>query len=188
MSEPVESPPAPARSASPAARGVEWLRGPGGRVAIFVAVLLVVIGYPLAKYLTAVVTGGISRKADRVVVDLKAMSLFEMDQVAGTDAEIPSKWRGLDGQRVETTGEIWSPYSAAGQMAGFQLCYSIAKCCFNGPPQVQHFVQATVPPGRTADYHPGLVKVVGRLHVGVQRSQGRIHSVYRMEVESVTPE
>lgn len=154
---------------------------------LFALVLGFVIGYPVYIYLEATITGGISQRGDLLVVDLKAMSTFEMDQVNATDEDIPRKWRELDGKRVECSGEMWSPYSAGGRLGGFQLCYSIAKCCFNGPPKVQHFVQVTVPEGRSVDYHQGLVHVTGTLRVGVTRAQGKVQSVYRLEVETVTP-
>lgn len=166
---------------------VDWIRGPGGRFLIIAIILGAIVGYPVYLCVDAKITGGIWRKGDLYVVDLKAMSLFEMDQIDATDKAIPPKWRELDGKRVQCTGEMWSPYSAGGRVAGFQLCYSIAKCCFNGPPKVQHFVQVQVPDGRSVRYYPELVKVVGKLQVGVVRSQGRVHSIYRMEVESVDP-
>ncbi len=81
---------------------------------------------------------------------------------------------------------MWAPHSAAGEVAGFELCYSITKCCFNGPPKVQHFVKATVRSSRVG-YHSGSVNVVGTLHVGVEQGDGRVQSVYRIDVEKVDP-
>lgn len=120
-------------------------------------------------------------------VDLKAMSNFEMDQVYATDADIPKQYRDLDGQRVLMIGEMWAPYSVDGRLGGFDLCYSIAKCCFSGPPKIQHFVKASVPNGKQAGYYEGPVKVMGTLRVGVEQQDGRVASIYRLEVESVTP-
>jgi hypothetical protein len=67
------------------------------------------------------------------------------------------------------------------------LCYSISSCCFNGPPKVQHFVKATVLPGHDVEYSQGIVNVVGTLHVGVERGDGLVKSVYRLDVENVQP-
>ncbi|HEX2971980.1 MAG TPA: hypothetical protein VHP11_06585, partial [Tepidisphaeraceae bacterium] len=73
------------------------------------------------------------------------------------------------------------------QVAEFDLVYSIAKCCVTTSPKIQHFVKSKVIPGKPVDYYSGLVKVVGTLHVGVEKGDGRIRSIYRVDVESVTP-
>jgi hypothetical protein len=80
---------------------------------------------------------------------------------------------------------MWAPYSAGGRVAGFQLCYSIAKCCFNGPPQVQHFVVCTAAKDRVP-YYPDIVRITGILHVKIiPKPEGGIASIYQMDVESV---
>jgi hypothetical protein len=52
---------------------------------------------------------------------------------------------------------------------------------------VQHFVKATVLPGHDVEYSQGIVNVVGTLHVGVERGDGLVKSVYRLDVENVQP-
>ena len=84
-------------------------------------------------------------------------------------------------------GEQYLSRSMRGPDLEFDLVYSITKCCFNGPPQIQHFVKCKSLPNKKIDYYSGLVKVVGTLHVGVQSENGRVSSVYRMDVESVEP-
>jgi hypothetical protein len=84
------------------------------------------------------------------------------------------------------TGQIYDPDVADGNIHTFTLVYSIANCCFNGPPKVQHFVAASVIPGHEARYSSDLVDVVGTLHVGVQSAAGHVQSVYRIDVEKVT--
>lgn len=157
------------------------------RMALFVAICLYLIGYPTYLYLDSVITGGISRHGDLIVVDLKSMSDFEMNQIDGTSADIPERFRDLEGKRVMLGGEMWVPNNAAGELGKFDLVYSISKCCFSGPPKIQHFVKATVAQGRRVEYHEGLVNVLGTLHVGVQSSEGRVQSVYRVDVERVDP-
>ena len=100
-----------------------------------------------------------------------------------------SPWRtaGLDGQRVMLAGEMWSPQTADGRVDRFQLVYSNSRCCFSGPPKVQHFVKATVPPGKDVDVSNGIVNVIGTLHVGVERRTARSPASTGSTVEKVEP-
>ena len=158
------------------------------RMLMFFAVLLLPLAGMMYVYFDSVVTGGIKRSANGYLeVDLKAMSVFPFDQVGGTINDIPKKWRELNGKKVVVYGEIWSPYSSGSRLGGFQLCYSITKCCFNGPPQVQHFVDCRVQDGAGMDVYPNLVRVKGVLHVNVRSEGGKVASVYQMDVESVDP-
>jgi hypothetical protein len=152
------------------------------------AIVLFMVGFPIYTYVASAITGGISRRGDMTVVDLKAMSDFEMDQIRGTNDDVPARYRNLDGKRVMLAGEIWAPQSASGRIGRFHLVYSINKCCFSGPPKVQHFVRCKVKDDGTVDYCRGLVNVTGTLHVAVEAADGRVQSVYRLEeVERVDP-
>jgi hypothetical protein len=159
------------------------------RMLIFAAVALLLIGYPIYIYFSESLTGGIHDYGSYKLVDLKAMSNFEMDQVNGTPDQIPAQWRELDGKRVALEGELWQPTGAGDKMTGFQLCYSIAKCCFSGPPKVQHFVDAHVVDGKSVEYHENLVRVVGTLHVNIKKDKeaGKILSIYQLDVDSLEP-
>jgi len=155
------------------------------RTYALIATALFLFGYPIYVYTDALITGGITRRGDLLVVDLKALSSFEMDQDTGTTQDIPLRYRQLDGKRVLLVGQMWDPYVADGQIRIFTLVYSISNCCFNGPPKIQHFIQATVPPGQAVEYSSDLVDVVGTLHVGVESAAGHVQSVYRIDVENV---
>jgi hypothetical protein len=172
-------------SSSPAPSRRRWWRRLPWRGAVFILAGVFVVTYPVYTYLDESITGGIHQRGDLIEVDLKAMSSFEMDQDHGTNADIPKRYRELDGKRVMLTGQMYEPYSAEGKIRNFTLVYSISQCCFNGPPKVQHLVDATLLPGRDAEYYEHLVSVVGTLHVGVQSAQGRLLSVYRIDVERV---
>jgi hypothetical protein len=162
------------------------LKIPSWRTLLLIATAIFLFGYPTWVYMDSLVTGGISQRGDLLVVDLRAMSSFEMDQDNGTTEDIPIRYRQLDGKRVLLTGQMYDPYAADGQIRAFTLVYSITNCCFNGPPKIQHFIQATVPTNRSVDYSTDFVDVVGTLHVGVQTDAGHIQSVYRLDVENVT--
>ncbi|MGD0769311.1 MAG: hypothetical protein ABSB42_14095 [Tepidisphaeraceae bacterium] len=155
------------------------------RTYALIATALFLFGYPIYVYTDALITGGITRRGDLLVVDLKALSSFEMDQDTGTTQDIPLRYRQLDGKRVLLVGQMWDPYVADGQIRIFTLVYSISNCCFNGPPKIQHFIQATVPPGQAVEYSSDFVDVVGTLHVGVESAAGHVQSVYRIDVENV---
>jgi hypothetical protein len=157
-------------------------------VAIVAGIVLFMLGIFLVPFLTSVVTGGVRNVGGGFKeVDLKAMSLFTFDQVNGTINDIPPKWRSLDGQKVILEGEMWDARSAGPQVKTFQLCYSIAKCCFQGPPQVQHFVDSVATPDAAIDYYSGLVRVTGILHVKVKQGEGKVASVYQLDVQSLEP-
>lgn len=162
------------------------------RMVIFFAVILIPIGYMVYLFADTWRSHGIwdqkdARYGSYKKVDLKAMSLFSLNQIQATDADIPAEYRALDGKRVMLVGEQYLRGTSRGQQLEFDLVYSIAKCCFNGPPQIQHFVKCKAMPGKDIDTYVGLVKTVGILHVGVQIENGRVSSVYRMDVESVEP-
>jgi hypothetical protein len=162
---------------------------PSWRTLLLIATAIFLFGYPTWVYMDSLVTGGISQRGDLLVVDLRAMSSFEMDQDNGTTEDIPVRYRQLDGKRVLLTGQMYDPYAAAnGNIRAFTLVYSITNCCFNGPPKIQHFIQATVPTNKSVDFSRDFVDVVGTLHVGVQTDAGHVQSVYRIDVEKVTKE
>jgi hypothetical protein len=162
------------------------------RMVIFFGVILIPIGYMVYLFADTWRTHGIwdardERYGSYKKVDLKAMSLFQMNQNYATNADIPAEYRALDGKRVMLVGEQYLSEQSRGSQVKFDLVYSISKCCFNGPPQIQHFVKCTSMPGKKIETYVGLVKAVGILHVGVQVENGRVVSVYRMDVESVEP-
>jgi len=161
------------------------------RLLFFSLAVLLVIGYPVYIYLEDKLTGGIRDIGDGVKqVNLKAMSSFVFDQTNGTVADIPEQWRQLDGQRVLLQGEMVPPnLSARGGAGKFQLVYSVQQCCFTGVPQIQHFIQCTVPDGDEVPYYDYQVKVLGKLTVKVTRDPetGKINGVYHVDVERIEP-
>ena len=158
------------------------------RMIFFILVVLLLVGYPIYVFVESAITGGIRDRGGYKEVDLKAMSLFHFDQENGTIDDVPAKWRALDGEKVKVVGEMWEPFSAGNHVVGFELVYSIAKCCFSGPPQIQHFVQSRVVPGKVVGHHSGPVEVTGTLHVKVTRNElGKVTGVYHLDVESVRP-
>ncbi len=158
------------------------------RMIVFCALVALVVGLPTYIFVHEKLTGGIVDLGNGVKqVDLKAMSNFSFNQKNGTINDVPPQWRALNGQKVQLYGEMWTGNSAAPEIEYFDLVYSIAKCCFSGPPQIQHFVASTSAKQGPMPYIPGLVKVTGTLHVNVKQGDGKVDSVYQLDVESIEP-
>ena len=158
------------------------------RMLAFIGVLATLVGYPVSVLIEMQLNGGIKTVAGGYkLVDLKAMSSFDFDQINGTPQDIPQKWRDLDGQKVILYGEMWNSSSTGGAVDSVVLCYSVMNCCIQGPPLVQHFVDARAMPGKSLETYPGQVQVKGVLHVDVQREEGRVSNIYRLDVESIEP-
>jgi hypothetical protein len=157
------------------------------RLFAFLAIAIALVGMPIYWYLDTAISGGIKDRGDYVEVDLKSMSTFAFDQTNGKLEDVPGKWRALNGKKIQVVGEMWLGNSAGDQVQQFDLVYSIAKCCFSGPPQIQHFVQARGRNGKAMPYMPGLVRVTGTLHVNVKRGAQGVESVYQLTVDSIEP-
>ena len=158
------------------------------RLIVFIGVMLFLLGAPAYIYLNEVWTGGVHVLPDGTrEVNLKAMSDFEMDQRNATIDDVPPQWRELDGQRVLLVGEIAPGRVSRGKSDNFQLVYSVAKCCYTTAPKVQHFVDSRVVDGKEVMLYPGIVRVVGTLRVKVIHEEGKVSSVYQLDVESVEP-
>ncbi len=80
---------------------------------------------------------------------------------------------------------MYAGRSAAPRINDFQFVYSITKCCFNGPPLVQERVFAHTRNDELVPYYGDLVKIVGTLHVKVQKEAGVVTAVYSMDVDKV---
>lgn len=155
------------------------------RLIAFVLVMVAVVGYPIYLFVDEAVSGGIHDRGGYKEVNLQAMSTFSFDQVNGTLDQIPQKWRDLDGQKVVLQGEMYAGQSAQDELSKFDLVYSRTKCCFSGPPQVQHFVKASVVGGKRVPFYETMVRVTGTLHIGVKKGDAGVESVYSLDVEHI---
>ncbi len=157
------------------------------RVALLVLIVLVPLGALGYIYWDFQRTGGIQALPDGYkLVDLKAMTTFDFDQQNGTAAQIPDRWRALDGEKVVLEGEMFTSRSATGTVDSFDLVYSIANCCYGSEPQVQHFVKSEAI-GDPVKFYRVPVRAKGTLRVDVQKSEGRVASVFHLDVEDVEP-
>jgi len=156
------------------------------RVGVVLALILALVGYAMKVTYESVIQGGVVNAGDFYKVDLKSMSNFEMNQSTATLDDIPQRFRELDGKKVLLEGEIApTGYEAGPKATKFSLCYSVAKCCFGGPPKVQHFVACSARAGQ--DVSAPRVQVFGTLHVKVLNDGGNVTSIYQMDVDRVEP-
>jgi len=167
----------------------KWKKYLNIRIIIFSAVVLTIIGGIFFPWLSERLTGGVHDYGTYKAVDLKAMSSFDMDQVNASISDIPQIFRNLDGQEVLMTGEMWAPRSASdGRLGYFVLVYSRTKCCFNGPPLAQHFIDGNVVRNADVGYTDEPVRVWGKLHVFIRKDpDGVIKSIYHVDVDKVEP-
>ncbi len=119
-------------------------------------------------------------------VDLKSLGYFLFDGRSGVDADIPARWRKLDGKRVALQGFMYDPKSAGPKTQCFELVYDlITHTGIHGPPLVQERVFATVPHG-TVQLFSNEVEVEGTLHVSVTNPTGdMVSSVFQLDVDRV---
>jgi len=157
------------------------------RLIVFLAVISFPFLYILYSVIDANVYGGIHDRGTYKEVDLKALGFYEFDGMHGTLDDVPEKWRGLDGKRVQLTGFMWDPYSSE-YVRNFQFVYNITKCCFNGPPLVQERVFAHIPDNMPpAPNYGNFVTLTGILHVKVENPDGgKVIAVYTIDVEKIS--
>jgi hypothetical protein len=159
------------------------------RMVLLALVVMLPVGGFVYQWAVQALSGGIINRGLYDEVNLKAMSSFDMDQSSGQMSDVPPRFLGLENKRVLLVGEMWAPRDAGdGSLSYFQLVYSKTKCCFNGPPLAQHFVDSNVNPGKTVYYDSdGMVRVWGTLHVKFRREGPVIKSVYEVDVDKVEP-
>ena len=134
--------------------------------------------------------GGVRHTSEGEVVDLKALGSFTpLDPQNGTLRDVPEKWRALDGKKVVLEGKMFSSLVGASELNEFEFVYDIQMCCFRGPPIPQERVFVHVPSGRMTPYIDGVAKIVGTLHVKIERNKidGSIVSVYTMDMDKAEP-
>jgi hypothetical protein len=160
------------------------------RMILFAAIVLFLVGWPIYTFLSETLTHGIHNRGSYKEVDLKAMGFFEFDPTNASLKDVPPQYRALDGQKVQLSGEVFSPNVARGELSEFTLVYSIQKCCYGGPPKVQERVFATVAPGKSVEFTDATYHdVVGTLHVTMKRDEqkGEVVEVYHLDVDSMKP-
>jgi hypothetical protein len=105
--------------------------------------------------------------------------------------DVPDHFRLLEGQKVLLEGEIWAPQEAGKDITKFQLISEMPSEF--RPPRVQERVFCTVPNGKLQYGGAGYHKVLGTLHVTLQREKlddgrlGPVVEVYHLDADAVEP-
>ena len=158
------------------------------RMLIFIGVIGFLVGYPIYVLIEAQLTGGIhSVGGGYKQVDLKALGNFQFDDQTGSVTDVPPRYRELDGQKVVLVGEMYSG-TGAGEVNRFELVYSIAKCCFGGPPKVQERVFCKIPKEGTTQLYGGMTRIAGTLHIKPIKAGDKIVELYTLDVQDISPQ
>ena len=123
----------------------------------------------------------------KMELSVREISDFDLDQYSGTVADIPAKFRRLDGQRITLTGNMWAPIGTEKGLQNFQLTFM--NYTERHPPLAQNFIACSADP--PVQYYDGTVRVTGTLHVRIIHSDEDDHpikSVFSLDVDRVKPE
>lgn len=115
---------------------------------------------------------------------IQQLGNFDYDPERG--GNIPPDVKQLIGLKVRVKGYM-IPMDQAANVTQFALVPDLFACCFGQPPQVQHMILATCPPGKTVTYYSDELVVEGTLKVDEKKDDGFIVSVFEMDVTSVKP-
>jgi len=160
------------------------------RLVIFLACIAAPFLWFFGSFVNQIVTGGVEKRGDYAVVDLKAMGNFPFDEYNGQLTDIPQRFRELDGKKIVLKGFMFPTISAADKVRECQFVYNIQKCCFSGPPRVQErvFLFASTPKPMPMYDYGTLTRVTGTLHLKLTKApDGKIIRLYDLDVESVKP-
>ena len=121
------------------------------------------------------------------VLTMQIKELGNFDYDADKGGNVPADVLALDGATVKLTG-FMIPVDQAGTITRFALVPSLFACCFGQPPQLQHTILVTCPPGKGVSYYPDQLSVQGKLHVEEKREDGFIVSLFEIDASSVKAE
>src|SRR5437588_6630809 len=94
------------------------------RMIVFIAIIALLVGYPVYILISEQLSGGIHTSGGYVETNLKAMGNFEFSETNGTITDVPQKWRELDGKKLILVGEINPANEATNEIHRFQLVYN----------------------------------------------------------------
>ncbi|HEV2294599.1 MAG TPA: DUF3299 domain-containing protein [Tepidisphaeraceae bacterium] len=116
--------------------------------------------------------------------NIKELGNFDYDADKG--GNVPDDVKALSGMKIRVKG-FMIPMDQASNVTSFALVPDLFACCFGQPPQVQHMIIATCPPGKAVSYYPDELVVEGTFKVDEKKEDGFIISLFEMEVVSVKP-
>lgn len=115
---------------------------------------------------------------------IKELGNFEYDEVNG--GGIPEDVKRLSGSTIRLTGYMM-PMDQADRITRFALVPSLLDCCYGQPPQLQHTITVSTPPGKAIQYYSEPIVCEGVLSVEEKKDGDWIISLFEMKVTSVKP-
>jgi len=97
---------------------------------------------------------------------------------------IPDQVQQLNGKWVELRG-FMLPINEIKKIRSFVVIQSLWGCCFGQTPEVNHVIVVTMEPGKTVEFYPDPIRVIGQFAVGETREDGYLVSIYRLEGHKV---
>ena len=103
------------------------------------------------------------------------------------DEQFPEFLRAQHGTKVTIEGYVTPISIEKGRVTAFILSRYVANCCFGMMPEINEWVDVTMPEGEGLEFIPyGTVLVTGEFEVGeVFDEYGYVRSVYRLQAEDV---
>lgn len=99
---------------------------------------------------------------------------------------IPEQVRKLDGKWIEISGFMWSNNETQ-YLDRYILIQSLWGCCFGKAPDMNHFIDVSMEPGKITAFYPDPVKIIGKFSVGEEKdNEGNVLSIYRIQASMVT--
>ena len=158
------------------------------RLVVFFAIIVAPVAWLTYTLISFSATGGVQRADGVVEVDLRALGHITFNNMSGTLADIPARYRALEGKRVLLTGYMVSPETPGEKIRKFEFLYDRNIGAFGGLPTVPDRVLGTCLGQNTVLYEYGpLMKLTGVFHLKINRDpkSGRIVSIYQLDVEDV---
>jgi hypothetical protein len=97
---------------------------------------------------------------------------------------IPDAVKKLDGKLMEFKG-FMMPINEVEKIKRFILIQSLWGCCFGQAPEANHVIVVTMKEGKTTDFFPDAIRVIGRFSVSETREEGFLVSIYQVEADRV---
>jgi len=124
-------------------------------------------------------------------IEFSFLTSFEYPDLVELDAEeappeLPADVAELDGEMIALEG-FMNPLAFDREgVSQFALVNDPLNCCFGATPNMNHWIDVTLPEGeRTAFYSLDPVAVYGRLEVGEDYEDGFVVSLFRMRADHV---
>lgn len=98
---------------------------------------------------------------------------------------IPKPVQDLDGKQIEVSG-FMMPINETQNITSFILIQSLWGCCFGQTPDANHMIVVHLTSGKTTEFSPDPIKVIGRFSVGETREEGYLISIYQLKAHQVS--